>query len=91
MAYSIHHTPAAGNRPSWYQLERWDEGHREKAITRARQYGLDHGGYICVKDHSGKIVFGTDPAHLDRAIEMGGNRDFTIPSSALFAGAQSHE
>jgi len=28
-------------------------------------------------DKRGNVVFGTDPAALDRAIERGANRDFT--------------
>lgn len=76
MSYSVQHT-LIGHRPYWYQLERWDEGHREKAISRARQHALDHGGYVCVKDAAGQVVYGTDPAALDRAIAAGRNRDFT--------------
>lgn len=77
MSYAILHTKIEGPRPHWYTLERWDEAHREKALRRARQYALDHGGYICVQDNFGDIVYGTDPAALDRAIKLGGNRDFT--------------
>lgn len=67
MTYSVQHTQI-GSRPHWYLLERWDEGHREKAIQRARNYALDHGGYVCVKDSAGNVVYGTDPAELGRAI-----------------------
>lgn len=77
MAYSILHTEIHGAAPYWYQLERWDEAHRGQAIRRARNYALDHGGYVCVKDNDGKVVFGTDPVALNRAIERGGNRHFT--------------
>lgn len=75
MSYSVQHTNI-GQRPYWYQLERWDEGHREKAFARARQYALDHGGYVCVKDYAGNVVFGTDPTQLDRAITLGINKHF---------------
>jgi hypothetical protein len=75
MAYTIQHT-AISDRPFWYHLETWDEGHREQAMRRANQYALDHGGYVCVKDSAGNVVFGTDPIQLDRAIIAGTNRDF---------------
>lgn len=76
MSYSIRHTFTGAQHPNWYFLERWDEAHRERAIQRARYYVQDHGGYICVKDHAGRVVFGTDPIALDRAIASGTNRDF---------------
>lgn len=75
MAYTILHTQISA-RPHWYQLERWDEGHRKQAIRRARNYVLDHGGFVCVKDNDGNVVFGADPAELDRAIASGINRQF---------------
>lgn len=73
MAFAIQHT-AIGNFPFWYFLE----SHRdlEGATRRAQNYALDHGGYVCVKDANGAIVFGTDPAALDLAILNGINRDF---------------
>lgn len=77
MAYTILHTQIGQPAPHWYQIERWDEGHREQARRRAYSYALDHGGYVCVKDNDGNVVFGTDPAALDRAITNGINRDFT--------------
>lgn len=76
MAYQILHT-FIGERPFWYQLERWSEGKREAAIRRAYDYALGHGGYVCVKDNDGNVVFGTDPAGLDRAISNGINRHFS--------------
>jgi hypothetical protein len=75
MAYTIQHT-AIGRFPHWYHVESWDEGHRNHAIKRGQQIAMDKGGYVCVQDHAGKVVFGTDPAQLDRAISAGTNRDF---------------
>ena len=74
MAYSVQHTQQNIARPYWYQLEAYNDP--DKAIHRARNYALDHGGYVCVKDHTGKVVFGTDPVQLDRAVAEGRNRDF---------------
>ena len=79
MAYSVNHTKIEGQRPFWYLLERWDEGHRNKAFQRARQYALDHGGYVNVTDSAGNVVFGSNPVDLDRAIISGTNKDFTQP------------
>lgn len=73
MTYAIQHT-AIGPFPYWYHLETC--GERDRAIRRANNYALDHGGYICVKDSAGNVVFGTDPAQLDRAISAGTNRHF---------------
>ncbi len=78
MAYSVSHTKIEGERPCWYLLERWDEAHREQAMHRARNYALDHGGYVCVTDNDGNTIFGTDPAQLDRAIRSGINKHFTV-------------
>jgi len=74
MAYTIQHTSATGNAPFWYHLECAKD--LDGATRRARQYGLDNGGYICVKDASGVTVFGTDPVELDRAILNGINKSF---------------
>ncbi len=70
---TIQHTAAAG-APYWYHLESAAEP--AAAIRRARSYALDNGGYVCVKDGAGNVIFGTDPAQLDRAILSGINRDF---------------
>lgn len=80
MAYSVKHTQI-GAQPHWYLLERWDEAHRQKAIRRASEYALDHGGYVCVTDNDGKVVFGTDPAALDDAIAKGINKHFPRPAA----------
>ena len=80
MAYTLLHTQI-GHAPHWYQLERWHEGEREAAIRRANQYFFDHGGYVCVKDNDGNVVFGTDPAQLDRAIALGINRSFKVDAA----------
>lgn len=82
MAYAVHHTQVGSAKPHWYLLERWDEGHREQALRRARNYTLDHGGYVYVADHDGNIVYGTNPVDLDRAIARGTNRDFTQTATA---------
>lgn len=73
MSYSVQHT-AIGKSPFWYHLD--SHGDLEQAALRARNYAMDHGGYVCVKDGAGKVVYGTDPAQLDRAILIGINRDF---------------
>ena len=80
MAYRVEHAKIEGPAPYWYLLERWDEAHREQAMRRARQYAIGNGGYVCVKDNDGNVVFGTDPAQLDRNIAQGGNKYFTAPS-----------
>lgn len=73
MAFTAHHTQI-GEQPFWYQLDPWRD--LERATRRARHYSLDHGGYTCVKDADGRVVFGTDPAELDRAIAAGTNTHF---------------
>jgi hypothetical protein len=73
MTFSIQHT-AIGRYPHWYHLESATDF--QAAAKRARNYALDHGGYVCVKDGAGRVVFGTDPVQLDRAILNGTNRDF---------------
>ena len=73
MSYTIEHT-ATGAYPVWYHLERSDD--LQKAKRRAYDYALNHGGYVCVKDGSGHVVFGTDPAALARAVTSGINRSF---------------
>lgn len=72
--FTIHHTAIKGAAPHWYQLECAET--LTKAATRARQYALDNGGYVYVKDASGDIVYGTDPVALDRSIASGLNRHF---------------
>ena len=71
-SFSVQQT-AIGTRPYWYHLETY--GDRERALHRARNYALDHGGYVCVKA-DGEVIFGTDPAGLDRAIALGINKHF---------------
>jgi len=73
--YTVHHTQITGDRPHWYQL---DGPYRDEqnAIRRARNLGLDHGGYVCVKDATNTTIFGTDPAALDHAISAGINKHF---------------
>jgi hypothetical protein len=78
MAYSVRHARQGTERPFWYQLEAYDD--REKALHRARNYALDNGGYICVKDATNTTIYGTDPAALDMAIIAGINRDFVAPA-----------
>ena len=80
MPYSVQHTKQEGPRPYWYQLEAYSD--LEKATHRARNYALDHGGYVCVKDSNGIILWGTDPAALDRAIADGRNVHFRQVSQA---------
>jgi hypothetical protein len=72
--FSVQHTHISGDRPYWYQLEAYSD--REKALHRARNYALDHGGYVCVKDATNTTIYGTDPAALDHAITAGINRHF---------------
>jgi hypothetical protein len=73
MSYAIQHT-AIGEFPFWYHLE--SAKTLEAATRRAYNYAMDHGGYVCVKDETGKTVFGTDPVELDRAISNGINKSF---------------
>ncbi len=73
MTYTIQHT-AIGDYPFWYHLECAKD--LESATHRAYQYGLDNGGYVCVKDKTGKTVFGTDPDQLNRSILNGINKSF---------------
>jgi hypothetical protein len=65
---------AINDRPYWHVLETYSD--LQKAIHRARTFALDQGGYVCVKDETGKTVYGTDPDALDRAITNGTNRWF---------------
>lgn len=76
--FTVHHT-LIGERPFWYRLDPW--GDQTAATTRARCYALDHGGYVCVKDDTGKVIYGTDPVELDRAITAGINKYFSHPSA----------
>lgn len=73
MAHSVHHTQI-GEAPFWYLLEMHRD--EQKAVRRACNYALDHGGYVCVKDATGRVVYGTDPAELNRAIAQGINQYF---------------
>jgi hypothetical protein len=68
MSFTIQHT-AIGAAPFWYHLE----SHPSvlSAISRARNFVLDHGGYACVSDASGKTIYGTSPLDLDRRISAG--------------------
>ena len=68
MAYTVQHT-AIGTFPWWYHLDAHKD--EQAAIRRANNYALDHGGFVCVKDATGKTVFGTDPVALDNAISNG--------------------
>ncbi len=74
MAFTIQHTSIRGDAPWWYHLD--SSRDEQAAVRRARNYALDHGGYVCVKDEGGTTVYGTDPAELDRAVLNGTNRDF---------------
>ena len=78
MAFTILHT-AIGRAPSWYLLETCPD--QERAKRRAYDYALDHGGYVCVRDSAGGVVFGTDPAALDRAISSGINHNFPLETA----------
>lgn len=68
MPYSITH---AANfihgieHPHWNDLQKLPDGSRQEAIRIAHQYVMDHGGYVCVKDDSGLVIYGTDPRELD--------------------------
>lgn len=77
MASTVHYTKQdeRSGRPHWHQ---YDGAYREQhnAIRRANNLVLDHGGYACVKDAAGKVIWGTDPADLDRAIAAGTNKHF---------------
>jgi hypothetical protein len=77
MAYSVQHAQCKGARPYWYQLEAYSD--REKAMHRARNYALDNGGYVCVKDASGKTIWGSDPGDLERSIASGSNHYWRAP------------
>lgn len=81
MSFSIKHTQISSAAPFWYHLEYAKD--LESATRRARNYTLDHGGYVCVKNHDGKVVYGTDPIELDRAISKKINRHFTNVSNQL--------
>lgn len=70
--FTIHHCKIESLAPHWYQLEFARDF--DRACRRARQYALDNGGYVCVKDRSGEVVFGTNPIDLQRNIEQGQNR-----------------
>jgi hypothetical protein len=66
--YTVQHT-AISNFPFWYHLD----SHRvlESAVSRARNYALDHGGYVCVMDETGKTGLWyrsrrTRPRHFQR-------------------------
>ena len=72
-AYAILHTKIEGERPYWYQIETYSD--LQKSLHRARDYALNNGGYVCVKA-DGKVIFGTDPLELDRAIAQGINKHF---------------
>ena len=72
--FSILHTTQIGNAPFWYHLE--NSNSLTEAARRAYSYALNHGGYVCVKDKNGHVVFGTDPTALGLAILNGTNRDF---------------
>lgn len=72
MAYTVQHAKIGGEQPHWYQLEAYSDF--DKALHRARNYALDHGGYICVKDATGQVVYGADPAQLEISIASGLNR-----------------
>jgi len=73
-SFAIQHTTVDGSRPHWYRLDSAKDFN--SACRRARDYALDHGGYVCVTDETGKTVFGTDPDQLAHAIALGINRDF---------------
>jgi hypothetical protein len=63
MSYRIQHA-ASGDLTSWHYFGYAKD--LESAVHRARQYALDNGGYVCVTDATGTVVFGTDPAELAR-------------------------
>ena len=75
MAFSVEYTQHGLKTPYWHLLDVWAD--REEALRRARNYALDHGGYVCVKDGFGNVIYGTDPKGLERAISLGINHDFT--------------
>lgn len=72
--FTIQHTSVSGNYPFWYHLECCKD--KQQAVRRANQYVLDNGGYICVQDEKGVVIFGTDPIQLDLDISNGTNRSF---------------
>jgi hypothetical protein len=69
MSYTIQHAAMSDTAPFWYHLECAKD--LLYATSRARNYALDHGGFVCVQDETGKTVFGTDPVDLDRRISAG--------------------
>jgi len=72
--YIIQHT-AIARSPAWYLAQ--SNLDKDTAIRVARDIALKFGGYVCVRTAGqGPVVFGTDPAELDRAISAGTNRDF---------------
>jgi hypothetical protein len=73
MAFTIEHTQI-GDAPYWYHLECAKT--LKAAAATASLYVLRNGGYICVRDENRKVVYGTDPAELDRAILSGINKSF---------------
>lgn len=79
-AYSCIHT-ATGRFPSWYHLS--SHPTLDAAIRCAQDFVMRRGGYICVRDASGRSVYGTDPAELDRAVVNGTNRDFPSETARL--------
>jgi ligand-binding sensor domain-containing protein len=62
MIFSVHHCLLGTSH--WYLLDRHKD--EQEARRRARNYALDHGGYVCVKDADGKVIYGTDPVELAR-------------------------
>lgn len=79
--YSVAHCPVGGYSPIWYHLDAHST--LESATRYARNYALDHGGYVCVRDKTSKTVWGTDPAALDRAILSGTNNSFPRETARL--------
>lgn len=71
MSYSVQHAKIGGDRPYWYQLEAY--ANQRAAMHRARNYALNNGGYVCVKDATGRVVYGTDPVQLERSVASGMN------------------
>jgi hypothetical protein len=63
MAYTVHYTAAA--TIDWHHLAPFCHKELETAVRRANSYAMDHGGYVCVKDELGRVLYGTDPAQLD--------------------------
>lgn len=79
MRHTIAHTAIGTDKPHWYHLDTGPD--YQQACHRALNYALDHGGYVCVRDSAGTIVYGTDPDELDRTITQGMNQHFTAPSA----------